>query len=45
VLLLASGRSGMSLPAPSGAKNFAEALLQFAISAEQIVSDGQGVKQ
>jgi len=45
VLLLASGRSGMSLRPPAVQKDFAEALLQVCQSlAEQIVSDGEGVK-
>jgi glutamate N-acetyltransferase/amino-acid N-acetyltransferase len=45
VLLLASGRSGVGLKQPSVRKQFSEALLQVCQSlAEQIVSDGEGVK-
>jgi glutamate N-acetyltransferase / amino-acid N-acetyltransferase len=45
VLLLASGRSGVSLHQPSAREKFSEALLQVCQSlAEQIVSDGEGVK-
>ncbi len=45
VLLLASGQSGIGLKPPSVRKDFSEALLQVCQSlAEQIVSDGEGVK-
>lgn len=45
VLLLASGRSGVRLKQPSARKDFSEALLRVCESlAEQIVSDGEGVK-
>ena len=45
VLLLASGRSGVSLNQPSARGKFSGALLQVCQSlAEQIVSDGEGVK-
>ena len=45
VLLLASGQSGIRLKPPSVRKDFSEALLQVCQSlAEQIVSDGEGVK-
>ena len=45
VLLLASGRSGVRLKPSSVKKGFSEALLQVCQSlAEQIVSDGEGVK-
>ena len=45
VLLLASGRSGMRLRQPAVRKDFAEALLEVCQAlAEQIVSDGEGVK-
>ena len=45
VLLLASGQSGVRLKQPSVRKDFSEALLQVCQSlAEQIVSDGEGVK-
>ncbi len=45
VLLLASGRSGVSLKQPSVLNNFSKALLAVCESlAEQIVFDGEGVK-
>jgi glutamate N-acetyltransferase/amino-acid N-acetyltransferase len=45
VLLLASGQSRIGLKPPSVRKDFSEALLQVCQSlAEQIVSDGEGVK-
>ncbi len=45
VLLLASGQSGVRLTQPAVRKDFAQALLQVCQSlAEQIVSDGEGVK-
>jgi glutamate N-acetyltransferase/amino-acid N-acetyltransferase len=45
VLLLASGRSGVGLKQPSVRNNLSEALLEVCQSlAEQIVSDGEGVK-
>jgi glutamate N-acetyltransferase/amino-acid N-acetyltransferase len=45
VLLLASGRSGVSLERPSARKDFSDALLRVCQSlAEQIVFDGEGVK-
>jgi glutamate N-acetyltransferase / amino-acid N-acetyltransferase len=45
VLLLASGQSGVRLKEPSARQNFSEALLRVCQSlAEQIVSDGEGVK-
>ena len=45
VLLLASGRSGVHLKQASARRGFSEALLQVCRSlAEQIVSDGEGVK-
>jgi glutamate N-acetyltransferase/amino-acid N-acetyltransferase len=45
VLLLASGRSGVSLKSKSTRKDFSEALLDVCRSlAEQIVADGEGVE-
>jgi glutamate N-acetyltransferase/amino-acid N-acetyltransferase len=45
VLLLANGQSGVSLPSPGAKTKFAGALLEVCQSlAEQIVSDGEGVK-
>lgn len=45
VLLLASGKSGLNLKASRNAAIFSEALLEVCQSlAEQIVSDGEGVK-
>ena len=45
VLLLASGESGVRINSPATAKKFASALQQVCQSlAEQIVSDGEGVK-
>jgi glutamate N-acetyltransferase/amino-acid N-acetyltransferase len=45
VLLLASGQSGVRLKQSSARKDFSDALLQVCQSlAEQIVSDGEGVK-
>jgi len=45
VLLLASGQSGVRLQSPGISKKFSQALLTISQSlAEQIVSDGEGVK-
>jgi glutamate N-acetyltransferase/amino-acid N-acetyltransferase len=45
VLLLASGRSGISLKVPSASKQFDKSLLEVCQSlAEQILADGEGVQ-